>query len=484
MKLDTASSRTGLGGAVDRLLALQRPCTTVLGITLLQACTSTPPLPGSSDDSAPQGIETREKPSSQTVSQRRSPGQGQASREQPGTESVAERSPPPDDLWRRIAEGFGFALEHDNAVIRRELDWYRQHGHYLEDIATRAAPFLYPIVEEIDRRDLPLELALLPVVESGYDPTAVSGRNAAGLWQFMPATARAMGLRQDWWYDGRRDPRASTRAALDYLQSLHERFDGDWLLALAAYNAGQGTVSRAIRRNERRGQPTDFWSLSLPAETDRHVPRLIALSHLLADPERHDVALEPVPNQPAVRIVEPGSQVDLSLVARMADLDEERLRALNPGYRRWATHPEGPHRIAVPAEMVERVESGLAQLEPGERVTWRRYRISPGDTLGGIAQRFNTSVSVLQQVNGLVGSRIVAGENLMIPRDGASAASSTLAAERSGSRIYRVQPGDSLYAIARRHGTSVQALARHNRIETDALIHPGQELRLPPTGTN
>ena len=208
-----------------------------------------------------------------------------------------------DDLWERVRSGFGLAHEVERSRVAVEAEMYSRDNGFLQRVSERAAPYLYHIVESVEDRKAPLELALLPIMESGFQPYAYSSGRAAGLWQFIPDTARHFGLEQNWWYDGRRDVYASTQAALEYLQLLNEQFHGDWLLALAAYNSGSGTVSRAIERNERAGRPTDFWSLDLPRETRMYVPRLLAISAIIADPASFGVDLEPIPNEPSYNFV-------------------------------------------------------------------------------------------------------------------------------------------------------------------------------------
>lgn len=393
------------------------------------------------------------------------------------------------DLWQRLRLGFHFALQHDNDDVREALDWYASNPDFIQQVAEQARPYLYLVIDEIEQRELPLELALLPIVESAYNPNAVSPQSAVGLWQFMPATATGMGLKRDWWYDGRRDPLASTRAALDYLEYLYTQFDGDWLLALAAYNMGQGNLQRSIRRNESNGEATDFWSLSVPTETRRHVPRILALAHLINGLEEYGIEPPLLPNEPEVIIIEAESQVDLALVAELAGLEPEIVYRLNPGYRQWATHPDGPHTLLLPRSHADQALNGLARLGDEQRVTWDRYEVQPGDTLGAIAQRYRTRVSALQDANRLPGSRIVAGDTLLIPRayntGGAiEAPDAPLYSDDSDSRMtaptYQVRSGDNLWQIATRHRIDMRELARWNNLDIEGVLQPGQMLHLQP----
>lgn len=391
-------------------------------------------------------------------------------------------------IWFRISNGMQFALDIRNDQIEEEIQWFQNNPSYLAQVTERAAPFIFKIVEEIERRGLPMELALLPVIESAFNPTARSSQNAAGLWQFMAPTATSLGLKRDWWYDGRHDPAASTRAAMDYLQALHAQFDSDWLLALAAYNAGQGNVQRAIRNNNQRSRDTDFWSLALPRETLRHVPRLIGLAHVMADPDAFGITLSDVPDKPLLASIDAGSQIDLTLVANLAEIDASMVYQLNPGYLQWATHPDGPHTIWLPIEKIETFEQNLAALS-GSRITWDPYVIKPGDTLSGIAQRFRIQISALQQVNSLSGSRIIAGQSLLIPRaykagkplPRLSVALATSNQQPAPTGKYVVRSGDSLWRIANRYNMSVEELAQRNGIRRNTVIFPGQELVIEAT---
>ena len=246
----------------------------------------------------------------------------------------ATEEAPPDDLWQRIRSGLSWQ-DIDNDQVDDAVDSYLAQPSYMPTISERGSLYLYYIVEEVQKRDMPMEIALLPLVESTLDPMAYSHNHAAGLWQIMPATGEHLGLQQDWWFDGRRSLRDSTRVALDYLEQLHRKFDNDWLLALAAYNAGNGRVARAQRANAAKGRPTDYWSLKLPRETRRYVPKMLALSRIVADPEAYDVIIPPVANAPAFEIAEIGGQIELARAAELADVNLETLRWLNAGQLRW-----------------------------------------------------------------------------------------------------------------------------------------------------
>ena len=395
----------------------------------------------------------------------------------------------PDDLWARMRDGYGIEADLDNPRIISELNNFSRRPDYMDRVAQRAEPYLHYIVEAIDERDMPMELALLPVVESAYRPFAYSHGRAAGIWQFVPATGRHYGLRQSWWYDGRRDVLASTEAALEYLERLGDMFDGDWLLALAAYNAGEGRVMAAIRRAEANGEPTDYWNLSLPQETRQYVPRLLAISQLVKDPEAYDLELASIPDEPYLDVVDLDGQIDLALVADLTGISIEDLYHLNPGFDRWATDPEGPHRVAVPKDKAEGLRQELAQLPDEERMRWHRHEIQPGESLEVIARRYNTTVDVIQEANDLNNHIIRAGRHLLVPTASAEAATYSHSAsnrlsrqqsrERSGQRVtHTVQSGDTFWDLSRQYGADVRQIAQWNGMAPGDPLRPGQELVL------
>jgi len=394
----------------------------------------------------------------------------------PDTDALAETETEParrDDLWHFLTSGFGLSgVRHP--AIDREVKRFSARADSLTRQLARGEPYLYYILHEVRKRGMPTEIALVPCIESGFQPVAYSRHGAAGLWQFMPATGRYLGLKQDWWYDARRDTVASTRAALDYLEQLNERFDGDWLLTMAAYNAGGGTIARAVRINRKKGKPTDFWSLKLPRETRHYVPRILALARIIADPDAHGITLPEIANDPRFAQVEFEGQLDLKIAAELAEMKPEALIALNPGFNRWATHPEGPHYLLLPVEKADRFRQRLAELPPEKRLRWTRHRIRSGETLSGIARRYGITVAALMKANRLRNHRIRAGKDLIIPLSASAPIEPATPVARQKLK-YRVRKGDSLYRIARQFGVRVQDLMRWNRLASNRL-RPGQTL--------
>ncbi|TNF38183.1 MAG: LysM peptidoglycan-binding domain-containing protein [Gammaproteobacteria bacterium] len=391
------------------------------------------------------------------------------------------------NIWDRVRSGFQLKDDSDNPRLMSELKWYSQHDAYLDRVVERAEPFLYYIMNEVESRGLPTELALLPIVESAFQPFAYSHGRAAGIWQFIPSTGKLYGLKQNWWYDGRRDVYASTQAALNYLENLHREFKGDWLHALAAYNSGSGTVQRAIRKNRNRNKPTDFWSLDLPKETQAYVPKLLALKRLVDTPHEYDISLRCVEDIPYFERIDVGSQIDLAMAAEMADLDLETLYELNPGFNRWATDPYGPHSLLIPVDNAEMFKEALAELPADERIKWKRHKIAQGETLSHIADRYSVSVSNVKQLNNLHSNNIRVGDYLVIPVASRKLSDYNLTAyqrkrtlqsiQRKGTQVvHYVQSGETFWEISRKYKVNHRELARWNGMAPGDPLKIGQKL--------
>lgn len=388
------------------------------------------------------------------------------------------------NLWEAIAEGYGIPEVHDSKVDKN-LRWLSNNQRYLDRVTEQSKPYLYYVAKELRENDIPMEMALLPVVESAYNPFATSPSKAAGFWQFMPQTGRNFGLKLHNGYDGRRDLVASTDAAVRYLKRLNTMFDGDWLLTVAAYNAGEGTVSRAIEKNRKQGKGTDFWSLPLSQQTQSYVPQLLALSKVIAHPKKYDLELGEIPNNPYFTMINVSSQIDLAQAARMSDINPQELRNLNAGYSKWLTDPSGPHQVLVPVADAAQFTLNLDKLPKITAIQVAGdYKVKSGDTLGAIAKRFGTSVSALQAANNLKSAQLKIGQSLSIPGQAPQNSSYALQAEqelaqrsqKNTGTYYTVKSGDSFWTIAKKHGTSIKNLLKWNELPANATLKPGQKL--------
>jgi membrane-bound lytic murein transglycosylase D len=390
------------------------------------------------------------------------------------------------NTWDRARNQFSFDFE-DNSRIKIQRDWYLKHPAYMERVTRRAKPFLYYIVEQIEARDMPLELVLLPIVESAFDPFAYSHGRAAGMWQFIPGTAKRFGIKQTWWYDGRRDVVASTQAALDYLAYLNKMFDGNWLHALAAYNSGEGRVSKAIKLNKKKNKPTDFWSLDLPRETRAYVPKLLALADILKHKEDYDFAWPTVDNAAVIAEVDIGSQVDLAFAADLAGMDLKALHALNPGFNRWATDPDGPHRLLLPVDKAPLFSQELAKVDRQERLNWVRYQVKSGDSLLKLAHKYHTTADIIKRVNNIHSNMIRIGDHIMIPvalkkLDAYSLSEDQRLADTQNQQraayqlSHTVSSGDTLWDLSRKYHVSTRSLAKWNGMAPTDPLMPGKKL--------
>lgn len=304
------------------------------------------------------------------------------------------------DVWERIRQGMQLPVP-DQKLVNQYRDWYIKNPQHLAIISERAAPYMYLIVEELEKRHLPIEIALLPIIESAFDPSASSASAASGLWQFTTPMASHFGLEMNWWYDGRRDVPASTTAALDLLEYLYDKTNNNWLYAIAAYNSGESRVLNAIKRNEKKGLKTDFWSLDLPSETERYVPQLLALAEVIKHADEYGITLAPISNNPSIEVVDIDSQIDLAMAAGLANMTTLELQKLNPGYNRWATSPLGPHTLVLPIDKSEEFKKALAETETEDRISWLRYTIKSGDSIGKIAKQHHTTINAIRAANGM-----------------------------------------------------------------------------------
>jgi len=401
----------------------------------------------------------------------------------------------PDDVWDRIR--LGFAVPNmDSPLVVEQQAWYLSHQDFLQRAVERSSHYLYHVVEELEKRHMPTELALLPFVESAYNPMAYSRAHASGMWQFIPSTGKNFNLKQDWWHDDRRDVVASTDAALNYLQMLYE-MHGDWTLALASYNWGEGSVKRAIERNQARGRPTDYMSLDMPDETRAYFPRLQALKNIIANPAAFGVVLPRIDNEPYFVSVTPTKDIDVMTAARMANMPVDEFRALNPSYNRPIISAANGSALLLPADRAVEFQERLAA-DDAPLVNWQVYRVHRGERLDKIAAHYGMTMSAICEANSMdARTRMTPGTEILValhhaaipavpesaptaPRAhapdaepveaaGIIRASYTPAAPRAASTTYAVHRGDTLYSIAMRFHVSVDEIKRANRLQGNAL---------------
>lgn len=373
--------------------------------------------------------------------------------------------------------------------VQEQIRWLAAHPSYLHKVSRQSEPYIYHIVAQIKKRNLPGELALLPIIESAFDPFAYSGAGAAGLWQLMPKTGSELGLKQDWWFDGRRSIGPSTDAALNYLVHLHKYFNGNWTLAIGAYDCGEGTISRAAKANVPAGNPIIFWNLPLPQETRVYVPRLLALAEIIKNPERYHINLPAIPFLPYFEEVNIGSQIDLNHAAQMAGISYKELIQLNPGYNRWTTAPYKPFKLLIPAEKVERFNLNLSNVPEEKRVSWTKHHVQKGDNLDNIAVRYHTTVNLIKKVNQLTGNRVQPNQSILIPNSKNTVVLAKkedlptpvslvkpIIAARNHRVIHIVQSNDSYQKIEHQYGVSLKELHAWNKLKANQSLRPGQQL--------
>jgi membrane-bound lytic murein transglycosylase D len=404
---------------------------------------------------------------------------------------------PPDDLWERIRRGFAMP-DIDNKRVQNNMAYYVARPDYLQRVFDRSRLYLYHIVEEVEKRGMPTELALLPMVESAFNPMAYSRAHASGLWQFIPGTGKRYDLAQNWWYDGRRDIIESTNAALDYLTMLY-KMHGDWQLALASYNWGEGAVSRAIAKNRAAGKPTDYASLKMPKETENYLPKLQALKNIIANPKPFGIELDPIPNQPYFAEYKGTRDIDVQLAAKLAEMPVAEFIALNPGFSRPLIRAAVTPRIVLPADKIDVFHDNLAKLDEGALVSWKSYTPKKGETLESIAKKHGMSVAQLKEVNGIAARTRVVPGLLVVPVSNTSAATMSKLPLMYAPPIavgyrrvfYNIRKSDTQASIAKRFGVHPEDLKRWNpsskfaagnRIEVEIRVAARSKSKAPAKG--
>ena len=397
-----------------------------------------------------------------------------------------DRTTPQDDVWQRIRAGFAMS-DLSGSLVAEKTAWYVARPDYLKRVFDRSRRYLYHIVDEIEKRGLPTELALLPMVESSFNPMAYSRAHASGLWQFIPGTGKRYDLAQNWWYDGRRDIVASTSAALDYLKDVYD-MHGDWHLALASYNWGENAVARALEKNRREGKPLDYSSLTMPAETRHYVPKLQALKNIIANPQLFGIDLDPIPNQPYFASISGTRDIDVRLAAKLAEMPVEEFIALNPGFSRPVIRAELTPRIVLPADRVDVFHENLTKYDDKSLVSWQTYQPKRGESLEGIAKKYGVTLAQLKEVNGITPRARAMPALLVVPADGSSkdlgrmpimyAPPIPLAGPRTF--VHTVKAGETLPGIAARYRVSADDLRRWNSV---GRLTVGQRLVVQTKGT-
>ncbi len=393
-----------------------------------------------------------------------------------------------DDVWQRIRDGFSMP-DLAGPLVAEKTAYYVARPEFLKRVFERSRRYLYHIVDEIEKRGLPTELALLPMVESSFNPMAYSRAHASGLWQFIPGTGKRYELAQNWWYDGRRDIVASTSAALDYLKDIYE-MHGDWHLALASYNWGENAVARALEKNRAAGRPRDYVSLTMPAETRHYVPKLQALKNIVANPALFGIDLDPIPNLPYFATVTKTRDIDVRLAARLAEMPVEEFIALNPGFSRPVIRADLTPRIVLPADRVDVFHENLTKHDDKSLVSWQTYQPKRGDSLEDIAKKFGVGLAQLQEVNGITPRARALPALMVVPTGSAAGGARDLGRlpimyappiPLAGPRtfVHTVKPGDTLPAIAARYRVKADDLRRWNSI---GRLTVGQKLVVRTSG--
>lgn len=389
---------------------------------------------------------------------------------------------PAPNVWDVLRSQFKLNHEVNQPEVQEQLRWFLKQRTYFEKLS-QSKPYIYHIINSIKSRGLPGELALLPMIESAFDPFAYSAVGAAGLWQLMPRTGSHWGLKQDWWYDARRSIPSSTDAALNYLSFLNRYFSGNWILAIASYDAGEGAVSRAVKSSN----SSHFWTLPLPNETKVYVPRLLALAEIIQYPERYQVILPNIPHEPYFEEVNIGSQIDLSKAAKLAGISYKELIKLNPGYNRWATAPNQPFKLLIPRSKVAHFNRNLASLPSEKRVSWTHHRVRAGDSLESIAQRYFTTTRLIRELNQLKTDQLISGQNLLIPSTKNTSPSPSdqtntvvLSDRPISSQTYKVlhivQPGESYKTLEQKYKVTWADIQNWNNIGLSSNLPTGTQL--------
>ena len=388
--------------------------------------------------------------------------------------SISQIEKSTSSLWDEIRQRSELPYDASRSEIQKSTSRYDSNQYVVNRLSKNGQRYLYYTYLKALERNLPVELSLIPFVESQFDPYAQSPAGASGIWQFILSTAREQGLKRNWWYDGRRDIIASTNSALNYLDSMYKKTN-DWMLAIASFNVGPARIQREVKKNKKQGKETDFWSLKLPRETSKYLPRLLALLEVIKNPEDYNVDFPFLPNRPYFRVIDIPSQVDLMQVANISGLSIEAVYELNPGFNQWATDPNGPFYLLLPIGIADRFEIKLKSMSEEELVKWDRYIVVKGDTLISISKKYMISQALLKEINNLDDDLIFENEELTVPRG-----PEWLKDYLNKPDIYFVSKGDTLWSIAKKYGVQVSDLIVWNDLSTERYLQINQQINIYP----
>ncbi len=378
-------------------------------------------------------------------------------------------------VWEVLRQEFGLNHEAHRPEVQQQIHWLKAHPQYIQKLA-KSEPYIYHIISEIQKRNLPGELALMPMIESAFNPFAYSSAGASGLWQIMPLTGREYGLRQSWWYDSRRSVSQSTRAALSYLTYLNKFFNGNWTLTIAAYDAGEGSVARSVKRVNRNSRNAYFWSLSLPRETKDYVPKLFALAEIINNPRKYNVKLPDIQHRPYFKEVNIGGQLDLDKAAKLAEVSYQSLINLNPEYNRSTTAPGPSQKLLIPIHKVETFKRNLADLPVNHRVTWKIYKVTNGENIQSIATKNNTSPKQIKELNKLPTTSVKNQEFILVPQKNKTL--NTKFAELQWYKVVHVvNKNDTIQSLQKKYNVSNSDILEWNEnLSASSELLPGQTI--------
>lgn len=382
----------------------------------------------------------------------------------------------PENVWRVMRDNFKIPHETYQFEVQEQIRWLKAHPGYLQHLTRHSEPYIYHILNTLKARNLPAEIAIIPMLESSYDPFVYSGSGAAGLWQIIPSTGHHLGLKQDWWYDGRKGIGPSTNAALNYLSKLHQMFNNNWLLAIAAYDAGEGSIARAIK-NSGQTNKVDFWTLSISRETKLYIPRLLAIAEIINNPQKYGITLPDIAYRPYFTEVNVGSQIHLNHAAKLAGISFNDLKKLNPQFKQTATAPNHPHTLLIPANKADDFMRKLALIPPKQRMSIENYHVSPGENLKDIAKAYKTTPDLIKEINELQSNSIKKHQYVLIPGfNKTKITEASMPPSILSSQNYQVHQGDTLYSIAKKFNVSVSKLIEWNHLNAKKPLKIGQKL--------